>query len=152
MIDEVAERHLQLHVNAMVPPEATGRRLKRQVLESTLGLSDARLIILHVLGPGSVAPPFPWRWDTGDAAVAVHAGNRPSIPVAEGFAAVSAEVPFVAPGDHGVADGCGPSSCHAGCVLAEVAQLAALLLRGEVERVDVLVRLGDQGNRHPRSV
>lgn len=79
----------------------------------------------------------------GEAAVGVDADNRPAVPVADGFAAVG---PVVTAGDHDVADRRCLISCDVDRVLTEVTAKATLLLDREVERVDVLVRLGDEGH------
>jgi len=83
----------------------------------------------------------------GDAAVAVGGDDRPPVPVPDGFSAVGEGGAIDAPGDDDVADRRRLTAYDTDGALPEVTALVALLLHGEVECVDVVVRLGDEGDR-----
>ena len=65
---------------------------------------------------------------------------------------IGAHGPVVAAGDDDVADGRRLASCDTDGDRTEVAERSAVVLDGPVERVDVLVRLGDDRDRSPSAV
>ncbi|MGH9026816.1 MAG: hypothetical protein ACRDWD_11990, partial [Acidimicrobiia bacterium] len=84
-----------------------------------------------------------------EAAVAMDGSHDPPISVADRLAVVGADGAVVAPGDDVVADSRQLVACDTNGPHTELARVTALLLDRVVERVHLVVGLGDDGDAAP---